>query len=326
MTEDKNTNALMQEFSRLMEHADTQKVMHAACGANKQLAEECSKRVWSLVKLNPKILRRAVAHFGDFLRTLVPFAPLGLDFTHDITVYPTKQEGDEGNFTAFYTAAGLRKLYHRSPRIQTRAPIIVREKDTLEIHYGTEHGNGLEAVVKYTPCLKGDPGEPEQGLISFAVDGLWDILLLTADEFKQAMAKSRAGGKGGPWEYNRTAMMKKTLYRRLDRLVPLETAIGLAELPEDSDMQAEREHDEGDPKDLAETWGKEKDAAPAEEAKPAKKAAKARKPAKKAAKKDAGDAITITGQEGVEAAESDLTPAPEAQAESAQESLDSIDF
>jgi recombination protein RecT len=115
---------------------------------------------------------------------------------------------------------GMVDLFYRSDRAISVDAKAVREKDTFE------YDDGLNPTLTYKPCLKGLPGETYG---YYAVAKLKDegikIVYMTKDEvmihakqFCKAIDKN--GNFTGPWGTNFDEMAKKTVLKKLFKVLP----------------------------------------------------------------------------------------------------------
>lgn len=130
---------------------------------------------------------------------------------------------------------GLLKLARNSGELSTIDTHVIHEKDTYEIEFG------LEPVLKHKPCLDGDPGKP---IIVYAIarfkDGAYQYGVMTTAEVESVRARSRSKNDG-PWVTDWEEMAKKTMLKRLSKLLPLSPelarAVSLDNAAESGDVQ-----------------------------------------------------------------------------------------
>lgn len=138
---------------------------------------------------------------------------------------------------------GMVTLARRSGQISTITAEVVREGDEWEFELG------LDAKLRHVPKAKADATiRLAYALVKFK-DGSHQICVMTKDEIDGIRRRSRAAGSG-PWVSDYAEMAKKTVIRRLCKLLPLtpelETAIATVDRTEfDFDSIAEPTHGAG---------------------------------------------------------------------------------
>lgn len=112
---------------------------------------------------------------------------------------------------------GLIELAHRSGRLLSIGAHVVHENDPHRVKFGKR------LILWHSPTLKGDPGEP---LFAYAVaelkgGGVQAAVMTIAeiDRIKQRSAAVKNGGQT-PWKTDEEEMQKKTVLRRLCKLLP----------------------------------------------------------------------------------------------------------
>ena len=125
---------------------------------------------------------------------------------------------------------GLLQLARRSGEISTIEARVIRERDSWSYSYG------LDSKLVHVPCREPDTGEL---VAAYAVAKLkdggvqWDLML--RHEIDAIRSRSRAG-KSGPWVTDYEEMAKKTVLRRLCKMLPvsveLQRAVALDECAE----------------------------------------------------------------------------------------------
>lgn len=110
---------------------------------------------------------------------------------------------------------GLIDLSRRSGTIKTIDARVVYEKDEFDFSYG------LHPKCEHRPSRLADPGKP---IYVYAVGHLLNngvqYEVMTVREVEAIRARSRAS-KNGPWVTDWEAMAKKTVLRRLCKLLPV---------------------------------------------------------------------------------------------------------
>ena len=110
---------------------------------------------------------------------------------------------------------GLIDLTRRTGTIKTIEAHVVYEKDEFDYEFG------LEPKLKHKPSRLGDPGKV---LFAYAVghmnSGGVQFEVMNVREIEAIRARSRAA-RSGPWVTDWEAMAKKTVLRRLAKLLPV---------------------------------------------------------------------------------------------------------
>lgn len=138
---------------------------------------------------------------------------------------------------------GLVELARRSGQISTITAEVVREGDEWEFELG------LNAKLRHVPKAKSDAQiRLAYALVKFR-DGSHQITVMTKDEIDGIRKRSKSGGNG-PWVTDYAEMAKKTVIRRLCKLLPLtpevEQQIAVVDRTEfDFDALAEPVHGAG---------------------------------------------------------------------------------
>lgn len=110
---------------------------------------------------------------------------------------------------------GLIDLSRRSGTIKTIEARIVYEKDLFDFCYG------LKPKCDHVPSRLPDPGKAIYAYaVSHLVNGGDQFEVMTVREVEEIRARSRAS-KNGPWVTDWEAMAKKTVLRRLCKLLPV---------------------------------------------------------------------------------------------------------
>jgi recombination protein RecT len=129
---------------------------------------------------------------------------------------------------------GMIALARRSGEILSIEARAVYERDTFSVRYG------IDATVEHVPYLDGDPGKLK---FAYAVaklrDGGVQIDVMNRTQIDAIRTRSRAGQKG-PWVTDYDEMAKKTVLRRLFKMLPVSAE--LAEAIEKGDA-----HEFGEP-------------------------------------------------------------------------------
>jgi recombination protein RecT len=164
-----------------------------------------TSRVPQLLDCNPQ----------SVLRCIMTAAELGLEpggpFGHAYLI-PFK-----GVCTLIVGYQGLVELAHRSGRLLSISAHVVHENDPHKVKFGKR------LILWHSPCLTGDPGQP---IFSYAVaelkGGGIQAAVMTIAEIDRIRQRSAAvkSGRPTPWDTDEEEMQKKTVLRRLCKLLP----------------------------------------------------------------------------------------------------------
>ena len=137
---------------------------------------------------------------------------------------------------------GLVALARRSGQISTIEARVVHEKDAFKYSFG------LKPVLEHVPTTEPEPGDVVAAYaVAHLKDGAYQFEVMLKREVDAIRGRSRAG-KSGPWVTDYEEMAKKTVLRRLCKLLPasveLATAVALDEraevgLPQDLGVLAD---------------------------------------------------------------------------------------
>lgn len=144
----------------------------------------------------------------------------------------------EGHIVSFGTTAtfiigyrGLVKLARQSGQISNIETRVVHKNDEFEIEYG------LNPKLVHKPCTNGDPGEM---VFVYAIatfrEGEKQVDVMSRAEVEKIRSKSKAG-KSGPWSEFFDEMARKTVLRRLCKMLPLSPELAKA-LTNDNQVDA----------------------------------------------------------------------------------------
>ncbi len=125
---------------------------------------------------------------------------------------------------------GLLDLVRRSGQLKSVSAFIVNEKDYFEFEFG------MEPKCVHKPSLLPEPGKVTHAYaVAHMANGGVQFAVMSRREIDGIRARSRAG-KSGPWVTDFEEMAKKTVLRRLSKLLPMQTeAARLVELDEYDD-------------------------------------------------------------------------------------------
>lgn len=109
---------------------------------------------------------------------------------------------------------GLVKLARNSGELSTIYARVVHEKDAFKYAYG------LSDVLEHVPELSGDPGDITHAYaVARLKDGSVQFDVMSATEIEAIRRRSKAGNSG-PWVTDWAEMAKKTVLRRLCKMLP----------------------------------------------------------------------------------------------------------
>lgn len=115
---------------------------------------------------------------------------------------------------------GLSELVYRSGLVSTLHADVIREGDIFDYSMGTMKNH----VPHYLRRDAGKPELPGDVIAAYATatmkDGSTKTEVMSDSEVEGIRKRSRAG-ESGPWQTDRTEMMKKTAFRRLSKWLPL---------------------------------------------------------------------------------------------------------
>lgn len=178
----------------------------------------------TLVRQTPKL---AECDQASVLGGLMTFAQLGLrpgsmlGHAYLLPMWDSRSRGFKA--TAVIGYLGLIELAHRSGQIKSIAARVVYANDDFDIEYG------LNDNLIHRPALNGDRGEPiAYYAVAKYVNGGYNFEVLSHTEMEQhrdrfALAKNKQGQVVGPWKDNFDEMAKKTMIRKLAKVMPRAT-------------------------------------------------------------------------------------------------------
>lgn len=175
------------------------------------------------VTKNPALLQCDRESFGT---AVLQAAELGLDpggaLGHAYLV-PYKN-----TCTLIVSFKGMVALARRSGEIVSIEARAVYEKDTFDFEYG------LDSKLKHLPYLDGDPGKLR---FVYAVaklkDGGVQFEVMTRTQIDAIRGRSRASSSG-PWVTDYDEMAKKTVVRRLFKMLPVSVELASALVDDDA--------------------------------------------------------------------------------------------
>lgn len=140
-----------------------------------------------------------------------PNGPLGMGWL--VPYKNNKNNTWEAKFMASYK--GMLDLARRSGNIASIEVQVVYEKDVWEVE------NGFDPKLKHIPCFDADPGKPR---LVFALarlrDGSIQKDIMPMHEIEKIRRTSKTG-ENGPWRDWWEEMAKKSVLKRLCKLLPL---------------------------------------------------------------------------------------------------------
>lgn len=152
------------------------------------------------------------------LSAVMTCAELGLAPSTLGTAYLIPYENRKNNTVECQLIVGYRgliELARRSGFITTIQAEVVREGDAFDLEYGT-----VGAVFKHVPKSKADARIIGAWALARFKDEGHQFVYMTRDEIDAIRGRSRAGNNG-PWVSDFGEMAKKTVLRRLCKLLPL---------------------------------------------------------------------------------------------------------
>lgn len=197
-------------------------------------AERIARLALTEFRGNPKLMACEPA---SILACVVKAASLGLEFGGALGHIYMIPFGREATVVIGYK--GLIDLATRSARVSSIKAVSVRERDEFQVFEGTE-----QRIHHVTP--RGDRGAlTDFYAIAHMRDGSKMFVVMSAAEVNAIRDKSK-NGRSGPWVDHYEEMGKKTIIRRLSKVLPLSTEIQSA-LEQADAIDAEYEVlDEGD--------------------------------------------------------------------------------
>jgi len=152
-------------------------------------------------------------------RAVVEAAQLGLEPTgaiggaHLVPFFNSKTGKKEVQLILDYR--GVVQLARRSKEVSRVEARVVREKDEFDFAYG------LEPTLRHVPALIEDPG-PMTFVYAVAIfaDGSRQFDVMSAAQIEVVRSRSKAKDNG-PWVTDYFEMAKKTVLKRLAKLLPL---------------------------------------------------------------------------------------------------------
>lgn len=178
------------------------------------------------IRKTPALQKCAIS---SLLGAVVEATRLGLELGGSLGHAHLVPYGSEATMIIGYR--GFVELMRRGGHVTTIRAVVVHAKDVFEV---TE---GLEQTITHRPHLDGDPGELRYvyAVAKFAGTGDYQAVWMSKAEVDKVKARSRASASG-PWVTDYEEMAKKTVVRRLAKLMPL--SIEAAEAIERDDETA----------------------------------------------------------------------------------------
>jgi recombination protein RecT len=173
----------------------------------------------------------------SFLKALMECASLGLEPDSTFGYAYILPYGSQAKLIPGYK--GLLELARRSGEISTIYAEVVRKDDKFKIV------KGLHLDLIHEPSL--DPEASDEIIWAYAVARLKDGGVQFADmprkEIDAIRARSRSGGNG-PWVTDFPEMAKKTVLRRLSKVLPMSAEYRKAEALDNDDYDLDGKHQE----------------------------------------------------------------------------------
>lgn len=173
------------------------------------------------IQRNPKLLECAPV---TLVGAIIQSAQLGLELdgilghAYLVPFYNGKKSRLEVQFIAGYK--GLIALVRRSDQMSGIEARVVHEKDTFRYTYG------MDATIEHIPDKDANPGEAiafyaiarmKDGNAQFEVMSRTDVEKV----MKRSPSKDKEGNPVGPWKSDFEEMGKKTVIRRLVKVLPV---------------------------------------------------------------------------------------------------------
>jgi recombination protein RecT len=112
---------------------------------------------------------------------------------------------------------GLLKLIRNSGQLEDLRAVVVREKD----HF--RYREGLRQEIEHEPCLDGDPGPLKYVYaVAHLKGGLTHCEFMTKAQVDAIRGRSKSGNDG-PWKTDYEEMARKTVVRRIAKMLPMST-------------------------------------------------------------------------------------------------------
>lgn len=159
----------------------------------------------ALLECNPQSVLRSIMISAEL--GLEPGGPLG-----HMYLVPYK-----GECTPIVGYQGLVELCHRSGRLMSIGAWVVHENEKHRVKFGKQ------LILWHEPCLVGDPGKSIFGYaLAELRGGGKQAAVMTCAEILKIRDASAAykSGRPTPWRTHEEEMMKKTVIRRLAKLLP----------------------------------------------------------------------------------------------------------
>lgn len=192
-------------------------------------AQQLVRDALTLLRATPKL---AECEPSSVLGGLMTFAQLGLRpgsaLGHAYLLPMWNGRNRRLEATPVIGYQGLIELAHRSGQIKSISARVVYENDEFHIEYG------LNDDLIHRPVMDGDRGAPvAYYAVAKYVSGGYNFDVMTHREMEAhrdrfALAKNKQGQVVGPWKDNFEEMAKKTMIRRLAKVMPKSTDLATA--------------------------------------------------------------------------------------------------
>ncbi len=180
-------------------------------------AERLTKIVLSCTSRTPALLNCSA---DSLLRAVFQASELGLEAGGLLGEAYLVPYGNQCTLIPGYR--GLVKLARQSGELRSIEAREVYERDTFEVEFG------LTPKLSHRPFLDGDPGRV---CFVYAVahlkDGGYQFEVMSHTQVEAIRARSKAG-KSGPWISDWVMMARKTVIRRLTKLLPMSIELARA--------------------------------------------------------------------------------------------------
>lgn len=198
-------------------------IIQQAC-AKSVTGEKLARMMLTEMIRNPKLAECSQASVLGFL---LRCAQLGLEVGPLDHVYPipfnNKKAGGRLEVQMIVGYKGLVKLCWNSGLISTFSAQDVRENDQFRYQYGTD------ASVLHVPALENRSLKAKwYYAMAKLKDGGFQFEVMTYEELMKHKNKFSKAASDGPWVNNESEMCKKTVLRRLCKLLPMSTELATA--------------------------------------------------------------------------------------------------
>lgn len=180
-------------------------------------ASRMARIALTTVRTTPKLLE---CSRESFLGALMTSAQLGLEpgplaLVNFVPYYNSKTKKMEVQFQIGYR--GYLELMRRSGTVESVHADVVKEKDVFEYEYG------LNPKLRHVPYLEGERGKLKYAyaVVKFK-NGGYSFLVMGREEIEKIRSVSKSANlQYSPWNMWEEEMWKKTVIKRLAKMLPL---------------------------------------------------------------------------------------------------------